>query len=72
MQPFLDSIDVSTRRKRRKAVILAIELLKKIRYAEEQYVARFPHNLHSVGTYSAPNDSIDAITGALISLLDAY
>ena len=29
MQPFLDSIDVSTRKKRRKAVVLAIELLKK-------------------------------------------
>ena len=72
MQPFLDSIDVSTRRKRRKAVLLAIELLKKIRYAEEQYVARAPRNLHSGGTYFSPDDSVDAITGALISLLDAY
>ena len=72
MQPFLNSIDVSTRRKRRKAVALAIELLKKIRYAEEQYAARVPRNLHPGTTHFAPDDSIDAITGALISLLDAY
>jgi hypothetical protein len=72
MHPFLDSIDVSTRKKRRKAVVLAIELLKKIRYAEEQYMARVPRNLHSGGAYFASDDSIDAIAGALISLLDAY
>lgn len=72
MQRFLDSIDVSTRRKRRKAVFLVIELLKKIRSAEVQYMANVPCNLHSDGAFFSPDDRVDAITGALIHLLDAY
>jgi hypothetical protein len=36
---FLDSIDVSTRGKRRKAMSFAIDLLEKIRNAEERYIS---------------------------------
>ena len=72
MKLFLDSVDVSTRTKRRKAVILVMELLKKIRYAEEQYMERVPLHLRSGSAYSAANYSADSILDGLHSLFDAY
>jgi ABC-type dipeptide/oligopeptide/nickel transport system ATPase component len=47
MKSFPDSIDLSTRRKRRKAMALVIELLEKIRITEESYMEKFPLNLRS-------------------------
>ena len=72
MKSILDSIDVSTRRKRRKAMTLVIELLEKIRHAEEQYMERMPINLQSGGAYTAADESVDAIIEAIIGLLNAY
>ena len=72
MKSFLDSIDVSTRGKRRKAMALVIELLEKIRNAEERYMERIPLNLRSGDAYFAADYSVDAIIDAIIDLLDAY
>ena len=72
MKSFIDSIDVSIRGKRRKAIILAIELLKKIRYAEEQYMERTPLHLRSGAAYSAADYSAGSILDGLHCLFDAY
>ena len=72
MKSCLDSIDVSTRGKRRKAMELAVELLEKIRHAEERYMERIPLNLRSGDAYFSADYSVDAILDAIISLFDAY
>ena len=72
MKSFLDSIDVSTRGNRRKAATLAIELLEKIRNAEELYMKRIPFNMQSWRAYSAADDSSYYIVSAIIALLNAY
>jgi hypothetical protein len=72
MKSLLDSIDVSTRGKRRKAMLLAIELLEKIRHAEELYMERIPPNLQSGDAYATADESVDVLTDAIIGLLDAY
>jgi len=72
MKSCLDSIDVSTRGKRRKAMELAVELLEKIRYAEEQYMERIPLNLRSGDAYFSADYSVDALLDAINRLFDAY
>jgi len=72
MKSILDSIDVSTRRKRRKAVVFVIELLEKIRHAEERYMERIPLNLQSGNAYFEADYCVDAIIDAIIGLLNAY
>jgi len=72
MKSCLDPIDVSTRAKRRKAMELAIELLEKIRHAEERYMERIPLNLRSGAAYFSADYSVDAIIDAIISLIGAY
>ena len=72
MKSFLDSIDVSTRGKRRKAMVLVIELLEKIRHAEERYMERIPLNLQSSNAYFEADYCVDAIIDAIIGLLNAY
>jgi hypothetical protein len=69
---FIDSIDVSTRGKRRKAMGLVIDLLEKIRIAEELYMERTPINLQSSRAYSEADYTDEAIITAIIGLLDAY
>jgi hypothetical protein len=72
MKSFINSIDVSTRGKRRKAIYLVIELLEKIRNAEERYLERIPLNLQSSSAYSSADESIYTIINAIIGLVDAY
>jgi hypothetical protein len=72
MKSFLDSVDVSTRRKRRKAMALAIKLLEKIRHAEEQNMAKIPLNLRPGPIYCEAGYCVDAIIDAIIGLLSAY
>jgi hypothetical protein len=72
IESFLGSVDVSTRGKRRKATELAIELLEKIRHAEERYLERIPLNLQSGSAYSDAEYSIDIIIDAIDDLLNAY
>ena len=71
-ESFLDSVDVSTRGKRRKATMLAIDLLEKIRHAEERYLERIPPNLRSGSAYYDADYSVDTIIAAIIELLRAY
>lgn len=72
IKSFLDSIDVSTRGKRRKAMVLIIELLEKIRHAEERYLERIPLNLRSGSAYFEADYCVDTIIDAIIELLEAY
>jgi len=66
------TFDISTRGKRRKAVLYIIDLLKKIREAEENYMAKVPLNLQSGDAYAAADESVDAIIDAVNCLEDAY
>jgi hypothetical protein len=50
---------------------LAIELLEKIRYAEERYMEKFPCNLRSSGAYLEAGCNVDVIIEAVIGLLGA-
>jgi hypothetical protein len=74
--PTLDSIfgalDISTRPKRRRAVSLIIEELSQIRNEEESYMERIPTNLQEGDAYAAAEYSVDLVTDAIISLMDAY
>ena len=69
---FTASLDVSTRAKRRKAVGLVIDMLEKIRFAEEVYMERMPINLQNSEAYSNADFSLDSIIDAIIGLSDAY
>ena len=66
------AIDVSTRRKRRAATALAIDLLGKIHLAEEDYVSRIPLNLHGSDAYAAAEDTIDSLIDAILILDCAF
>jgi len=72
LESLLDSVDVSTRAKRSKAMALVIELLEKIRHAEERYMGRIPLNLQSGSAYSDAEYSVDIIIDAIDELLNAY
>ena len=74
--PTFDSVfgalDISTRPKRRRAVDLIITELSNIRNAEEAYLERIPMNLQEGDAYAAAGDSVDLLTDAIITLMDAY
>ena len=67
-----DTMDVSTRGKRRSALALAITVLEKIRSAEEDYMERVPFNLRSGDFNEATEDSIDILNDAITTLLSVY
>jgi len=68
----IDSVDVSNRQKRKAAVSLAIELLEKVRFAEEAYLARIPPNLYGSSLYAASDEAIDILTDAILTLMPIY
>lgn len=68
--PIVASVDVSSRRKRRAATILVIELLDKIYLAEEKYQSNIPFNLQESAAYAAANETIDSLIDAML-ILDA-
>ena len=72
MKSFPDSVNVSTRGKRRNAMWLVIELLEKIRHAEEQYMGRIPLNLRSGTAYLEADYSVDTMLDAIIELMRVY
>ena len=73
IKSFLDSIDVSTRGRRRKAMwLVVIELLEKIRHAEEQYMGRIPLNLRAGSAYFDADYSVDTMIAAIIELMRVY
>ena len=69
---FLDSIDVSTRRKRKAATCLACDLLQRIRHAEKEYLDRIPLHLHGSDAYTAADYTVDILTEVLVTLCDAF
>ena len=68
----IDSLDVSSRRKRRKAVVLVIDMLEKIRFAEEVYRDRIPLDSEDNQALINADYSIDSIVHAIVNLLHAY
>ena len=66
------SVDVSTRGKRRKAIVIVLETLEDIRDAESLAMERIPLNLQSGLAYALAQESINAIECAIMYLLDAY
>jgi len=67
-----NTIDISTRPKRRRAVSLIIDVLMRIRNAEIAYMERIPENFQLCDAYAAADESIDTLTYALDLLSDAY
>ena len=68
----IDSIDVSTRGKRRKAAALVVKLTGKIHDAEMRYLDRIPENLRSCEAYADAENSVEMLSDAIAALLDAY
>ena len=66
------AVDISTRPKRRRAISFIITELSHIRNAEESYLERIPMNLKDGDAYAASDYSVDLLTDAIISLMDAY
>jgi len=66
------SVDITARPKRRRAVSLIITELSRIRGAEEAYMERIPMNMQGGDAYAAADCSVDLLTDAIISLMEAY
>lgn len=64
----VDSVDVSTRRARKYAVILAIEILEKVRFREEERLADMAPARSRSRAYARTDESIDNLINAIIVL----
>jgi len=69
---FINSINVSTRAKRRQATSTAIALLERIRSAEEASMNRIPENFQFGETFANADYSNDVVITAINLLSDAY
>jgi len=67
-----NTLDLSSRSKRRKAAGLAIELLELIRLAEERSLSRFPLSLQDGEAFANAEYSLDVVIDAIVGLGDAY
>ena len=72
LKAIFNSIDVSTRGKRRKVVSLIVDLLDNVQKAEQMYLDRFPHNLQAGDAYELSEFSVELVNEAIGSLNDAY
>jgi hypothetical protein len=72
LNTIIDSVDVSSWRKRLTAVAFAILLLEKIRLAEENYIQRMPFDLQGSDIDAAAESSVDMLTDVIITLSDVY
>jgi len=68
----LDSADLSSRGKRRKAAVLAAGFLGRIRDAEEAYLMRVPDNLQSSDACLAAEGSVSFLEEAIDATSSAY
>ena len=68
----LMSVDCSTRGKRRKAVMLIIDIIERIRTSEEAYIERIPLNLQGSDAYGAAENSIIMIDEAIDVISSIY
>ena len=66
------ALDASTRAKRRRIVSYLISELSMICQAEASCMNHIPANLRGVGAHSAAEKSIDLLTDAIVSLMEAY
>jgi len=70
--PFTGFVDVTSRRKRREILSIAVQLLEQIREAEEAYLERVPENFQSSAVYVATEEYVGFLSDALDSLRDVY
>lgn len=68
----LDSFDLSTRRKRREAARIVIDILSGIYREEESYMNRIPENLQAGDAFSAAEETLVSLDEAAIILSDAF
>ena len=68
----ISTIDVSSCIKRMQACFIAIDLLERIRVAEEENIDRFPVSLRFGYAFAKAGDSLELITDAIFGLRDAY
>jgi len=68
----LDSIDLSTRPKRRHTVSHIVAVLIRLCNAEIAYRDRIPDSLQDSGAYVAADESIELLTDAIDALMSAY
>ena len=68
----LDSVDISTRPKRRHAVSNIVAVLIRLCNAEIAYRDRIPDNLQDSDAYAAADESVELLTDAIDVLMDAY
>ena len=68
----LPQFDVSTRANRRKATLLAIGLLERVRAAEELSISRFPPSLQDGDAFANAECSLELLSDAIACLGDAY
>jgi hypothetical protein len=66
------SADLSSRGKRRKVVILVIDLLMRIRTAEQTLIERMPLNLHGSTAYDTAEYAIDILDEVIDVISSVY
>ncbi len=71
-QAFINSIDLSTRKKRREAAELAVDFIELIYRREATYQQRIPLNLQGGDAYAAAEETMDTLHAAMDDLLSAY
>jgi hypothetical protein len=71
-EQFINIINVSTRDKRRKAVLLTIDILEHIRVAEQDNIDNFHFNFHDSEHFANAEYSLDSVMDAISTLADAY
>jgi hypothetical protein len=69
---FIESIDLSTRKKRRQAAGLAAHFILLICHNEEAYQQRIPQNLRDGDAFAAAEETIEMLTFSIDFLTDAY
>jgi hypothetical protein len=72
LKTFFDTVDISTRPKRRQAVTLIVNMVGWIHSAEYEYMERIPLNLQDSDAYAAAEESLDMLTDAINTLSEAY
>ena len=68
----LRPLDISTRPKRRRAVVHIINALGRIYSEEDAYLNRIPLNLQGSSAYAAADDSLSYLIDAINALSNAY
>jgi hypothetical protein len=69
---FISLINVSNRDKRRKAVLLAIDILEHIRVAEQDNIDSFHLNFQDSQHFANAEYSLESVMDAISTLADAY